>query len=192
MPESVAIFIEWRSARMGSSVGKSNQANGFENAARPGREKDGETVSRTTVNIPPSFTKQRTVEWWGQKHEVQPLLCDAILGNGRLLLAVQMLNTRPDYYLIRIDSKWSKKMDLDEFYDHMSDEIIETLIDQFSEKEREREYLEDDLRAQGIEPTGDNTDLNGNEDRLGWPVLSLDSGYAWWIKATLKRGKWTE
>lgn len=30
-----------------------------------------------------------------------------------------------------------------------------------------------------IEPTAENTDLAGNEDRLDWPVLSLDSGYAW-------------
>lgn len=134
--------------------------------------------------IPERFKKTRTVEWWGGKYQVTPVIVEQHLGNGRRLLRFQPLNTRPDYYLIRIDSAWD--CGADEFYDRL-EEIIEAIEDEYSEKEREREYLEEDLRAQGIEPTGDNTDLAGNEDRLGWPVLSLDAGYSWGTVCFLRR-----
>lgn len=137
--------------------------------------------------IPERFRKTRTVEWWGEKYQVTPAIVDSHLGNGRRLLRFQPLNTRPDYYLIRIDSRWD--CGADEFYDDHLENVIEAIIDQYSEMEREREYLEEDLREQGIEPTGDNTDLAGNEDRMGWPVLSLDSGYTWGTVCFLRRRK---
>lgn len=138
-------------------------------------------------SIPERFRKTRTVDWWGCKSEVTPAIVDAHLGNGRRLLRFQPLNTRPDYYLIRVDSKWD--CGSDEFLDNHIEDVIETIIDQYGEIEREREYLEEDLREQGIEPTGDNTDLAGNEDRMGWPVLSLDSGYTWGTVCFLRRGR---
>jgi hypothetical protein len=118
--------------------------------------------------IPGRFRKTRTVEWWGYKSEVTPAIVDAYLGNGRRLLRFQPLNTRPDYYLIRIDSKWD--CGGDKFIDEHLDDIIEAIINQYSEMEREREYIEENLREQGIEVTGDNTDLDGNEDRRAWQL----------------------
>lgn len=117
---------------------------------------------------------ERTVYWWGRTYRVTPRFVAAKLGNGKRLLWFQPLNTRPDYYVVRVDSSWVG----DKMYDRIY-EVIDAIEEEYSEKEREREYLEEDLVAQGIEPTGDNTDLAGNEDRLGWPVLSLDSGYGW-------------
>lgn len=139
--------------------------------------------------IPNRFRRTRTVEWWGYKSEVTPAIVDAHLGNGRRLLRVQPLNTRPNYYLIRVDSKWD--CGSDEFYDLLED-IYEAIEDEYGEKERERECLAEDLREQGIEPTGDNTDLAGNEDRLDWPVLSLDSGCTWGTVCFLRRSKKTK
>jgi len=127
--------------------------------------------------IPKKYRKPRKVHFWGQEYTVTPAVCEAHHGNGELLLWFEPLNTRPDYYLIRVDSDFFAAPDSNG-YDQI-DAVIDLLIDEFSEKERERENLAEDLREQGIEPNGDNTDLAGNEERLGWPVLSLDSGYSW-------------
>lgn len=117
---------------------------------------------------------ERNIHWWGYDYKVTPRFVLETLGNGRRLLWVQPLNTRPNYYVIRVDSSWVG----DEMYEHI-EEVYDAIEDQYGEKEQEREFLAEDLREKGIEPTGENTDLDGNEDRLGWPVLSLDSGCAW-------------
>lgn len=132
--------------------------------------------------IPKRFGLTRKVEWWGQTYTVTPAVATSHCGDGRLLLGFQPANTRPNYYLIRVDSAFAGHDDIDE--------VIDALIDDFHEQEQEREHLEEDLREQGIEPTGDNTDLDGNEDRLGFPVLSLDSGYGWWTEAKWDGRKW--
>lgn len=136
--------------------------------------------------IPNEFRRVQTAHLWGELHRVIPAIVEQHLGNGRRLIRITPLNTRPNYYLIRVDSRWS--MDSDDWYDHL-EEIYEAITEEFGEKEREREYLADDLREQGIEPTAENTDLAGNEDRLGWPVLSLDSGCCWSHICFLRRRK---
>jgi hypothetical protein len=140
-------------------------------------------------SIPRRFTCHHKVHFWGHDYDVKPAVAKGYLGDGRQLLRFQPLSTRPDYYLIRIDSSWAVD-DSDEWYDRLDDEILQMLIDEFSEKEREREYLAEDLRAAGIEPDETNTDLAGNEGRLGFPVLSLDSGYSWSSIATFNGKRW--
>lgn len=44
--------------------------------------------------------------FWGVRRKVKPVLIDRVLGNGNKLISVTPLNTRPQYYLIRIDSTW--------------------------------------------------------------------------------------
>ena len=48
---------------------------------------------------------------------IKPEFIRQELGNGDLLLAVTPLNTRPNYYLIRVDSKWLDKENRP-IYDH--------------------------------------------------------------------------
>jgi hypothetical protein len=140
--------------------------------------------------IPSSYTKRSKVSFWGSEYNVKPAAARGHLGDGRTLLWFEPTDTRPDYYLVRVDSSWGEGEDWDG-HEHI-DEVIDLLIDEFSEREREREYLEEDLVEQGIEPTGDNTDLAGNEDRLGWPVLCLDCGYSWGTMAKFDGKKWEE
>lgn len=128
--------------------------------------------------IPKKFTRHREVHWWGRDYKVKPAVVNTHLGDGKLLLWFSPLNTRPDYYLIRVDSTFFGEPGSEADYDNVAD-VIEAIAEEYGEKEREREHLAEDLREQGIEPTGENTDLAGNEGRLGWPVLSLDSGYTW-------------
>ncbi len=154
-----------------------------------------EATPRKPPPIPKRYTRERTVHFWGYDYQVTPATATGHLGDGRQLLWFEPMNTRPNYYLIRIDSSWGEGDEDDEDFEDMCDhidEIVDALADEFSEMEREREYLEDDLREQGIEPDGYDTDLAGNEDRLGWPVLSLDSGYSWGIVAIFKNRKWSE
>jgi hypothetical protein len=142
-----------------------------------------------TPPIPKKYTRKRKVEFWGATYNVTPAVCKGHLGDGKLLLGFQCANTRPDYYLIRVGSDFFEDNDGDTDGYERIDVVIDAIEDEFGEKEREREYLMEDLKSQGIEPTAENTDLNGNEDRLGWPVLSLDSGYHWWEVCRLKEPK---
>lgn len=147
------------------------------------RRPDGKTL-RKLIETP------REVSFWGCKYTITPRFVTKKFGDGKKLLAVQPLNTRPNYYVIRIDSRWYREKRDSTIIDH-TDDIVEAIIDEYSEIEREREYLTEDLEEQGIEPDGDNTDLAGNEDRLGWPVWSGDSGHAWfevdWPEAESRR-----
>ncbi len=132
------------------------------------------TKTTKVTPIPSALTKTRKVSWWGSEYTVTPAVARGHCGDGKILLRVWMLNTRPNYYLVRVDSSF-----FDDDNENAVDEMVELLCDEFSEKETERGYLKEDLLAQGIEPTRENMDLAGNEDRLGWPVVSLDSGYCW-------------
>lgn len=146
----------------------------------------------TTKNAPPiprRFTKKRSAWLWGSEYKVKPAVAQGFLGDGKRLLRFTPLNTRPDYYLIRVNSSFGSGVD--EGYDEIND-VIDALIEEFSEIERQRELLQEDLREQGIEPTNSNTDLNGNEDRLGFPVLSLNSGYGWGTMAVWDGKRWVE
>lgn len=143
-------------------------------------------VKEKPKEIPAEERAERTVSFWGNDYQVTPAVVEQYHGDGKALLIFQPLNTRPDYYLIRVDSAC---VDRDVLVDAFETQggIIDLIIDEYSEIERERENLEWDLREQGIEPDGYNTDLDGNEDRLGWPVVSLDCGYGWHVYAP---GEW--
>lgn len=94
---------------------------------------------------------------WGQRHLTHPKFIRAVLGDGGKLLIVTPINTRPDYYLIRVDSTWETDSTVeapDHVCDHI-DEIYEAIENQFG---------------------GNDED---SEERRPWPVLSADSGSTW-------------
>lgn len=114
--------------------------------------------------------RRRVVTFWGAKYRIKPLLVDRVLGDGKQLLGFQPLNTRPAYYVIRVDSRWGKGDD--DWHEHVG-EIIDAIIGQFSDRERERELLIED----GVDP--EKADLAYYPDELGWPVFCDDCGYSW-------------
>lgn len=105
------------------------------------------------------LTKPQTAHLWGQPHRIEPVLINKHLGNGDLLLGLSPLNTRPNYYLIRIDSSWLDKENTDIIYDHLED-IYEAIEDECG-----RKYFTDD---------------NDEEQTAEWPSLDLDCGCSWW------------
>lgn len=77
-------------------------------------------------------TRKRTVEFWGQEHEIQPVICSDVQGDGLQLVYVESIDQRPNYWLLRVDSKTNVEAD---------DFDIETLLEPLEEEfGREPDY----------------------------------------------------
>ncbi len=113
-------------------------------------------ISKKTIAY---LTRRRWAYLWGQKSMIEPVFIPQALGNGDKLLAVTPLNTRPNYYLIRVDSSWSD-FNTDEpcVGDHI-DEICDVIEDYVGPK-----HFEDD---------------DGNEVSEPWPYLDDECGVSW-------------
>jgi hypothetical protein len=68
---------------------------------------------RALVEVP------ETIEFWGQEHTVIPRLIETVFGDGKLLLIIQPMNTRPNYFVVRVDS--SPDLDVFDVIDDISD-----------------------------------------------------------------------
>ena len=112
-------------------------------------------ISKRTIA---HLTRRQWARLWGQKRMIKPVFIPQALGVGDLLLAITPLNTRPNYYLIRVDARWLKKDDTETIYDHL-DDIYDAIEDHVGPREW--------------------TDDNGKEHVEGWPALDLDSGTSW-------------
>jgi hypothetical protein len=115
---------------------------------------------------------------WGGSATFVPYVSDTVWGDGRSLLLLQPLNTRPCYYVVRIDSTWRVEGDRDwpdgapEVWDFI-DEIEVELESEFGEA---CESDEDDPDEELPRPW---PAFNGNSgcgwDRMEWPS---DRGFA--------------
>jgi hypothetical protein len=92
---------------------------------------------------------ERTVRHWGSNETITPILLSKTYGDGELVIAMVPLNTRPNYYVIRIDSKTD--LNSDEWYDQL-DGIYNDIEDEYGR----HEDCEDD-----------------------WPALNDNCGVAW-------------
>lgn len=111
--------------------------------------------------------------FWGSECSCAPRFIEAALGDGDVLLVLQPLATRPDYYMIRVDSSWHlhncrvcEDQCPDELFEHL-DEIYEAIEDEYGEKDRVRYLNENEL------------DPGENPHSEDWPVLNLDCGSTW-------------
>ena len=97
-----------------------------------------------------------------------PRVCDKIFGDGRALLRLTTINSRPRFYVIRIDSAW--KVDDSgapdggpDIWDQL-EEIYEALEEQFG---RVREIEDDEINGW---PTFDH-ETGASWSRMDWPDL---------------------
>lgn len=124
-------------------------------------------IDRGKVEVP------YETHFWGAKCTCDPRFVDEALGDGQILLGLQPLNTRPNYYVIRVDSSWHLydcRDCEDECPDYLVehiDEIYEAIEDEYGDKDRIRYFNENDLDP-GEEP-----------DSEDWPVLDLYCGSSW-------------
>lgn len=111
------------------------------------------------------------VHFWGHEEIVTPCLVPTVYGDGKQIIALSPLNSRPQYYVVRIDSQWSLSNDAQEgevIYDH-----LEALYD----------AIEDAYGA------------NHDEDEepwQPWPALDLNAGVTWFVLAMLPDEPTTE
>jgi hypothetical protein len=67
-------------------------------------------------------------EFWGKRYRITPQLVDKIFGDGKQIIYLTPLNTRPNHYIVQIDSKTD--MSSDEWYNTL-EEIQEEIEDEF-------------------------------------------------------------
>lgn len=105
----------------------------------------------------------RTVRFWGVNYEnFAPVLAQTQHGDGKRLMWFSSMDTRPNYYLVRVDSKLpmdDSDESVDTVYDFVTLTLIEALEDEFG-------YFCNDHR-------------DGGEEYPGFPVVLLDTGYNW-------------
>lgn len=104
----------------------------------------------------------RTIRFWGAEYEnFTPVLAKERHGDGKRLMWFSSMDTRPNYYLIRVDSGLpmddsAESMDI--VYNFIDFALIEALEDEFG--------FSDDNREDG-------------EEYPGFPVVLLDTGFSW-------------
>ncbi|MGB5217373.1 MAG: hypothetical protein WBN66_03645 [Smithella sp.] len=104
----------------------------------------------------------RTVEHWGDKfHDFVPELISSIHGDGKAVLYITPLATRPYYYILRVDSSLKKmeKKDPDKFSELMDNEFLSTIEEECGSRHE--------------------TDDDGNEELMPWPALDDSCGWDW-------------
>lgn len=91
---------------------------------------------------------------WGSKSTFTPYVCDKVFGDGRALIALVPLNTRPCYYVVRIDSAMA--IEGDAFHDLLEDGIYRAIEVQFgTARDDETDEVDE------------------------WPAFDDDSGCGW-------------
>lgn len=127
-------------------------------------------MSLDTVTLEP-LIRRRKVRFWGASFMVTPRLLDHVEGNGLLVIFVTPMDTRPNYYVLRVDSGWAAgDLNDDDWRDYM-DEVYEYLEDGFGPAEEE--WTHDNGR----------TYTRHND----WPAFNDSSGTSWGILGKLEK-----
>jgi hypothetical protein len=115
--------------------------------------------------------RRRKVRFWGAEHIITPRLLNHVEGDGKLIIFVTPLATRPQHYVLRVDSKWANG-DLSDaaWHDHI-DEICGDLEDGFGRAADEYEH--DNGRTY--------------HKHNPWPALNDSCGLTWGILAKLPK-----
>lgn len=126
------------------------------------------------LEIDPSKIKQYPTRWWGQDLICDPRFVETAMGDGAILLGLQPLNTRPHYYLIRIDSSWHLQNCRICGDEDCPDELTEHLEDIYNAIEDEydsRVHIEESNQELEDEQPQDSS----------WPVFDDEVGTSWFL-----------
>jgi hypothetical protein len=116
--------------------------------------------------------RRHKTRFWGRDYVITPRLVDWIHGDGLQVIYFMPLNTRPNYYVARIDSKVSlNNSDDDSFHDVILDDLYAAIEEQFGPSYEEWDH---------------------NNGRIyhrhnHWPALSEDSGSCWGLLTMLTK-----
>lgn len=73
---------------------------------------------------------ERTEYLWTHEYRVTPRLVSHVFGDGGMLLWLELLNLRPGYFVLRVDT--ASDVDADEFRDLVNGELLDELLDEYS------------------------------------------------------------
>lgn len=125
-----------------------------------------DNVIRRMVEIP------QRVKHWGEYHDITPMYVPGRMGDGRALCYLIPLNTRPNYYVLRIDS-------CRDIYDQIDDE--------FGIYARIEERFGDAMSWCETCGHGGLCECSCCKEYREWPALDCDSGSCWHIFPENKR-----
>lgn len=94
--------------------------------------------------------------FWGAEHLVQPCLVSEIFGDGRMLIFVTPIATRPHHYLVRVDSRTG--LSGAAWRCEQLDEVLDSIAEEFGD---------------------DDDEEFGDPDETGWPRLIASFGVSW-------------
>lgn len=126
----------------------------------------GEKIIQKAVEI---LSLPERGEHWGGKYEVSPAVCSESFGDGLQFIYVTPLNTRPNYYVVRIDSGVIVDVSTD-VMQYLMDEIYQALEEEFG---RICDYH--DSQSEDNECY----DRHSGDNDYDFPVLSDDCGSIW-------------
>ena len=109
--------------------------------------------------------RRHKTRFWGKNYIITPRLVDWIQGDGLQVIYFMPLNTRPNYYVVRIDSRIALS-DEGSFRYLVLDDLYDAIEEQFGRSYEEWEHE------------------NGRTYHRHnyWPALSKDSGSCWgWL-----------
>lgn len=128
---------------------------------------------------------ERRVDFWGRRHTIHPRLVDEKFGDGLGLITFTPLNTRPNYYVVRVDSSLVLNEDCEDtglsshaFYDDVLPLIYEAIEEQFGNVYWSRDEEDGDPEA----------------ELYPWPALDDGAGAGWgslWASSLLaEHARW--
>lgn len=120
---------------------------------------DVQTLLKAAVEV------ETTGHLWTEKYTFVPALCSRVFGDGRALLALTTINSRPRYYVVRIDSRWA----IDEAGAPEGAENVRDHLDAIYDA------LEDDF---GLAVYEDDEEVD--DEPREWPAFDDRGGTAWW------------
>ena len=116
--------------------------------------------------------RRHKTRFWGRNYIITPRLVEWVHGDGLQVIYFMPLNTRPNYYVVRIDSKVSlNNYDDPSFADIVLDDLCERIEEQFGTKD--------------YEWTADNGRTYTR--RCPFPALDDEVGSCWGLLAMLRR-----
>ena len=99
------------------------------------------------------YTKEQDTSLWGVKYKTTPTLVDTVFGDGGSLISLDPANSRPDYYIMLVDSNIQSFEDAIDFISNNEELIYEPIELEFGNYEDDYDddgaYIPDDEETAG-------------------------------------------
>lgn len=155
-----------------------NEANKSQKSTNKGMEYEPLLVAgRSMEEWIAHETRKRKTTFWADEYEIEPVISETILGDGLQLAQVGTIDQRPNYWLIRIDSKTdlsSDEFDIEELLEILEDEFgrhPDCLVD----KEEFEQYKRD--KTEGYNCLEDYDTFEEYESACQYPAVWWGGGH---------------